>query len=123
MLVFLKQHFLTLFLVFGFSVKLALYRNSKDIQLGYLWMTVFCTLVLIAQNMLRATFGSSPELSFWRTLAAMLGLAVRPVAALGIMMVVGWRSPIRISRTRYLRGSRQRPGHVYGLLHVLGDPL
>ncbi len=95
MLVFLKQHFLTLFLVFGFSVKLALYRNSKDIQLGYLWMTVFCTLVLIAQNMLRATFGSSPELSFWRTLAAMLGLAVRPVAALGIMMVVGWRSPIR----------------------------
>ena len=49
MLEFLTTHFITILLMAGFSLKLAMRREAKGTEIRYLWLTVFCTVILSRQ--------------------------------------------------------------------------
>ena len=93
---FFGDHFLTLFLIAGFSMKLAMRRKSRDTQSGYLWLTVITVTLLVAQEHLEVLAAQNEALRFWRILLSVLGYTLRPVAALGLVMVVAYREKHRL---------------------------
>ncbi len=92
---FLTQHFVTILLIIVFSLKLASSRESKDTQIRYLWLSVICTALLVFQDVFESMSSEDPSLSAWRTLLSVLGYVLRPVAALGILLVIAGRYPHR----------------------------
>lgn len=96
--IFLYQHFITFFLIVGFSVKLWGQRRAGDAPLRYYWLTVISTLILIAADTLESWAAEDPGLRFWRVLFSVIGYVMRPTAALSILLIVYPRNP----RPRYL---------------------
>jgi len=95
---FLDDHFLTIFLMAGFSMKLAMRKQTRDTQIRYLWLTVLCVGVLVVADSLEVFAAENPSLRFWRILFSVIGYIVRPVAALSVMLVVA----SQISRRKLL---------------------
>ena len=88
---FLNVHFITLFLILGFSMKLAMRKSTRDAEIRYLWMTVGCVVVLMFADFLEVVMSQDPDKRFWRILFSVIGYSVRPMAALGIVLVVADR--------------------------------
>ena len=79
---FLNMDFLTIFLILGFSMKLAMRKRARDTHIPYLWLTVFCTVGLVAAVNLEYWAQEDPDRIFWRTLFNVIGYSLRPVASL-----------------------------------------
>lgn len=87
-LTMLDRHFITIFLIIGFSMKLALRKSTRDVQVRFLWYNIICAIVLMAADCLEILTSADPKLVFWRTLAAVTTYSVEPVAAVSIVFVV-----------------------------------
>lgn len=85
---FLNMDFLTIFLILGFSMKLAMRKRARDTHIPYLWLTVFCTVGLVAAVNLEYWAQEDPDRIFWRTLFNVIGYVLRPVASLSLVLVV-----------------------------------
>ena len=84
----LDKHFITLFLIIGFSLKLWSKRSSTDTSQHYYWLTVISTLVLIAADSLEIWSQGNPDWRFWRILFSVIGYTMRPTAALSIALII-----------------------------------
>ena len=84
----LGRHFLTIFLIIGFSMKLWHQRGSMDRSLRYHWLTVVSTLLLILADCLELWAQQDPSRRFWRITFSILGYVMRPTAALSICLIV-----------------------------------
>ena len=81
-------HFITLFLVVLISIKLYAQKKSRDVELRYYWLTLFCCASLVLQDVFETFASTDPSLRFWRTLLSALGYVLRTTAAIGMLMVV-----------------------------------
>ncbi len=84
----LDRHFIPLFLIIGFSLKLWSRRSSTDKSLHYYWLTAISTLVLIISESLEIWAQGDPQRIFWRTLFSVIGYTMRPTAALSIALII-----------------------------------
>lgn len=82
------RHFLSLFLIVGFSMKLWHQRGSMDVSLRYHWLTVVSTVLLIFADSLELWASLDPSRRFWRVLFSVTGYVMRPTAALSIVLIV-----------------------------------
>ena len=82
------RHFLTLFLIVGFSMKLWHQRGSMDHSLRYHWITIVSTFVMIIADSLELWAQADPSRRFWRILFSVIGYIMRPTAALSIVLIV-----------------------------------
>ena len=85
---FINIHYTTIFLVLLFGIKLHAQRESRNIDMRYYWLTLFCCALLVVQDQLEAVASLNVELKTWRTLFSVLGYVLRPTAAIGLLMVV-----------------------------------
>ncbi len=91
MLEFLTTHFITILLMAGFSLKLAMRREAKGTEIRYLWLTVFCTAILVAEDGLEKWAALNPDWRTARLFLSVIGYSFRPIAALSVLMVVAFR--------------------------------
>lgn len=96
--VLLSKHFITLFLIIGFSMRLWSKRGSTDESLRYYWLTVISTLILIIADSGEVWSQGSSGLKTWRILFSVIGYIFRPTAALGIALIIYPKYP----RPRFL---------------------
>jgi diguanylate cyclase (GGDEF)-like protein len=91
----LDKHFIPLFLIIGFSMKLWSKRSFTDTSQRYYWLTVISTMILIIADSMEAWAQGSPEWRFWRILFSVIGYIMRPTAALSIALIIypGQRRP------------------------------
>ena len=82
------RHFLTLFLIVGFSMKLWHQRGSMDHSLRYHWLTILSTLILIVVDSGELWAAEDPSRRFLRILFSVIGYIMRPTAALSICLIV-----------------------------------
>lgn len=92
MLQFLSDHFITLFLVTCFAIKLYMRKKHIDLQINYFRMAIVCILILVATHTARSFLSSESSPVFLRDLVTVISLSVRPAAALCIMMILAFRT-------------------------------
>lgn len=85
---FFQRNFITLFLIIGFSMKLAMRRQSHDVKMRYMWLTVICVTVLTFADFFEGICAEDESLRFLRVLLSVIGYVLRPVAGLSVVMVV-----------------------------------
>ncbi len=84
----LGRHFITIFLIVGFTMKLWRQRGSMDHSLRYHWLTVVSALLLIVADIMELWAQQDPSRRFWRIFFSVLGYTMRPTAALSICLIV-----------------------------------
>lgn len=82
------RHWVTLFLILLFSMKLRNQRSVRDTELKYFWLTVISCLLLVLEDALEGMAQADPSLRFWRLLLSVLGYTFRSSAALGLLLVI-----------------------------------
>ena len=83
----LGRHFITVFLIILFGIRLGSQRSSRDKELRYFWVTLISCLLLVFQDMLETACSQNPDLRFWRTLLSILGYVLRSTATVGLVLV------------------------------------
>lgn len=83
----LGRHFITVFLIILFAIRLGSQRSSRDKELRYFWVTLISCLLLVFQDMLETACSQNPDLRFWRTLLSILGYVLRSTATVGLVLV------------------------------------
>ena len=84
----LNRHFITIFLIVGFAMKLRSQRRAGDTRLRYFWITVFSTIVLVIADSLDAWAQGEPERHVLRLIFSVIGYVARPAAAMSIALIV-----------------------------------
>ena len=74
----LNRHFITIFLIVGFAMKLRSQRRAGDTRLRYFWITVFSTIVLVIADSLDAWAQGEPERHVLRLVFSVIGYVARP---------------------------------------------
>ena len=83
----LGRHFIAVFLIILFGIRLGSQRSSRDKELRYFWVTLISCLLLVFQDMLETACSQNPDLRFWRTLLSILGYVLRSTATVGLVLV------------------------------------
>ena len=86
--VFIDIHFTTVLLIILCAIKLRAQKKTKDVELHYFWLTLICCLLLVVEDVLESITAKNLDLRFWRTLLSVIGYDLRPVAAIGLLLVV-----------------------------------
>ena len=84
----LKRHFISLFLIFLFSVRLASQRSAKDKEFRYFWLTVVSCFLLVVEDHLEGIASLHPEMRLWRTVRSVAGYTLRCMASAGLVFIV-----------------------------------
>ncbi len=84
----ISRHFVTVLLVLLCGIKLSTQKKTKDAELHFFWVTLLCCFLLVIQDILEGYTATKPELLFWRVLLSVIGYNLRPVAAVGLLLVV-----------------------------------
>ena len=63
----LGRHFISLFLILLFAIRLSSQRVAKDKELRYFWLTVISCFLLVVEDYLETITSTIPDLRFWRT--------------------------------------------------------
>ncbi|MBR1797516.1 MAG: GGDEF domain-containing protein [Clostridiales bacterium] len=82
------RHFVTLFVILLFSIKLWSRKSFRDSQTKYFWVVVISCLVLVFEDFFELLAATSPSLRFWRIMWSVIGYTFRSTAALGLLLVV-----------------------------------
>ena len=83
-----EKHFITIFLIVGFSMYLWRQRRTGEKEFRIHWMTVVSTIILIVADCFVVWAQEDPERRLWRLIFIVTGYAARPVAALSITLIV-----------------------------------
>lgn len=84
----LRIHFITLILIVVLGIKLYNQKKAKDAELHYFWMTLTCCFVLVLQDVVESLCALDSDMRFFRILFSVVGYTLRPVAAIGLLLVV-----------------------------------
>ncbi len=84
----LGKHFVSLFLILLFSIRLSSHTHTKEKDLRYFWLTVVSCFLLVLQEMAEVVASKRPELIFWRTLLTIAGYFLMSTATVGLVLVV-----------------------------------
>ena len=84
----LDKHFITIFLIAGFSMYLWRQRRTGEAEYRIYWMTIVSTIILIVADCVVIWAQGDPGRRMWRLLFTVLGYVTRPVAALSITLIV-----------------------------------
>ena len=82
------RHFISLILIFLFSVWLGSQRSTRDKELSYFWLTVISCFLLVMEDWLESQASLDPSLRFWRTFLSVAGYVLRSTATVGLVLVV-----------------------------------
>ena len=82
------DHFTTILLVILCGIKLHSLKKARDVELRYFWLTLISCFLLAVQDALESFAALDPDLLFWRILFSVAGYVLRPVAAVGLLLVV-----------------------------------
>ena len=85
---FISTHYITILLVLLCGIKLYAQKKTKDAELRFFWITLLCCFLLVIQDILESCTAADPALRFWRILLSAAGYILRPVAAVGLLLVV-----------------------------------
>ena len=85
---FISTHFITVLLVLLCGIKLYAQKKTKDADLRFFWITLLCCFFLVIQSILENYAATDPAMRFWRITLSVLGYALRPVAAVGLLLAV-----------------------------------
>jgi diguanylate cyclase (GGDEF)-like protein len=85
---FINRHFITLGLTLGFILLLRAQKSSGDARYRYFWLTVISTLVLVAADCMECWAQLAVERIPLRVAFSIISYTFRPLAALGITMVL-----------------------------------
>ena len=86
--ILLGRHFISLFLVLLFAIRLSSQRSARDKELRYFWLTVISCFFLVVEDQLETLASLNPDLRFWRTLLSIAGYVLRSTATVGLVLVV-----------------------------------
>ena len=84
----LGRHFISLFLILLFSIRLGSQRSARDKELRYFWLTVISCFLLVLEDQAEIIASEDPGLRFWRTLFSVAGYVLRSTATIGLVLVV-----------------------------------
>ena len=84
----IAQHFTTLLLIVVYAIKLSDQKKAKDAELRYFWMTLICCLLLVLEDVCESLCAMNPALRLPRIVFSIIGYTLRPVAAIGLLLVV-----------------------------------
>ncbi len=84
----IAEHFITLLLIVVYAIKLSDQKKSIDAELRYFWMTLICCLLLVVEDVCEGLCARDPALRLPRIFFSIVGYALRPVAAIGLLLVV-----------------------------------
>ena len=84
----ISTHYTTLLLVILLAIKLYAQKKTRGVELRFFWLTLICCLFLVAEDVLEAYAATREELRLFRILMSVSGYVVRPVAAVGLLLVV-----------------------------------
>lgn len=83
----LDKHFITIFLIVGFSMNIWRQRHAGEEYRIY-WMTIVSTIILIVADCFVVWAEGEPERWLWWMIFVILGYVTRPVAALSVTLIV-----------------------------------
>ena len=86
--ILMKKHFATILLMTIFAMKLRGQKELKDAERRYFWMTLTCCFLLVLQDVAESLASLNPALRLFRIFFSIVGYALRPVAAVGLLLVV-----------------------------------
>ncbi len=84
----IATHFVTLLLIVVYAIKLMDQKKAKDAELHYFWMTLICCLLLVLEDVCESLCALDPALRLPRIFFSIVGYTLRPVAAIGLLLVV-----------------------------------
>ena len=84
----LEKHFISIFLIVGFSMYLWRQRRSEGKEYRIYWMTIVSTIILIAADCFVVWAQEDQSRRVWRLIFSVLGYVTRPVAALSITLII-----------------------------------
>ncbi len=84
----LHRHWVTIFAVILFCIKLWPKKRFRNTETRYFWVTALSCLFLILEDTFESISSMYPSMRFARTLLSILGYTFRSVAALGLLLVV-----------------------------------
>ena len=82
------RHWVTIFAVFLFFIKLWSRKSFRDTETRYFWMTAISCLCLALEDALETFCALDPSLRFFRILLSVIGYSLRSTAALGLLLVI-----------------------------------
>ena len=82
------DHFTTILLVVLCAIKLHSQKKARDVDMRYFWVTLLSCCLLAIQDMVETYASTDPEMRFLRVLFSAIGYILRPVAAVGMLLVV-----------------------------------
>ena len=82
------NHFTTVLLVILCGIKLHSQKKARDVEMRYFWVTLLSCFLLAIQDALETYAASDSDLRFWRVLFSVTGYILRPVAGVGLLLVV-----------------------------------
>ena len=86
--IWINLHFTTILLIVLCGMKLRTQKKTWGVDLRYFWVSLLCTLLLVAQDILETHCATDPALRFWRILLSVIGYVLRPTAALGLLLAI-----------------------------------
>ena len=84
----IEKHFITIFLIVGFSMYLWRQSRTGEKEFRIYWMTIVSTIILIVADCVVVWAEGDPGYRAWRLLFSVVGYATRPIAALSITLIV-----------------------------------
>lgn len=84
----LTRHFTTVLLIVVYGIKLRGQKKARDAELRYFWMTLICCLLLVLEDVCEGFCAADPALRLPRIFFSIVGYTLRPVAAIGLLLVV-----------------------------------
>ena len=84
----IRTHFTTFLLIVLCAIKLNTRKKTKNAEQPFFWLTLTCCFLLILEDIAESYAAMNPDLRFWRILMSVLGYCLRPMAAVGLLLVV-----------------------------------
>ena len=84
----LGRHFISLFLILLFAIRLGSQHSARDKALRYFWLTVFSCFLLVVEDQLELAASLDPEQRLWRTFLSAAGYILRSTAAVSLVLIV-----------------------------------
>ena len=84
----ISRHFIALFMILLFSIRLLSEQSKENSELRYFWLTVICCFFLIVEDQLENYTSKDPDLRFLRTFLSVAGYILRSTASVGLVLAV-----------------------------------
>ena len=84
----LTRHWVTVFTILLFSIKLWPRKRFRNTETKYFWITVLSCFFLVLEDTYESMCATDPSLRFFRILLSVIGYTLRSTAALSLLLVV-----------------------------------